>query len=139
MGRPGRKLTLKTRSSTSWSWLTLWWGKRVEVEVPCCGTCHRRIERQRQLRRWIMVLAIAVAVTIAGSIVGGDWGGFKKLLTMGLAVIVLLPVIGWTVLFPPVIDISAGEKHVDYEFQDEMYAHEFAYLNGTKVKGAKPT
>ena len=54
---------------------------------------------------------------------------WMKLARLGAAAVVLIPVIVWWTLRPPVFDVTVAKDHVDYEFRNAEYARRFQVMN----------
>lgn len=135
---PDAKVSLSDRSGKLMSFfspLLYFFGKKSTVDVPCCSTCRGAFRLQRWGRKavmWVMLIAAGgVAWQFRDSVEGR---GLRKLALVGIAIVALAPFIVWEVFRPPYFDITANSKDVDYEFQSEAYAHEFATLNGVEFE-----
>jgi hypothetical protein len=116
------------------TWAVGWWslatmapGARFCVNAPACLECRNRLQRRRGLR------PLAAFGALGSALVFGLLDGFKgqvwAWLTFAIAVGCMLPWFLTELLYPPPLDLAAHATSVDYRFQDEGYAKEFARLN----------
>ncbi|MGL4464114.1 MAG: hypothetical protein ACRC1K_18345 [Planctomycetia bacterium] len=126
---PGATFRAGTHAIGWWNFAFWTIGRRFTVDVPACESCAARMRRQRRLHFAVDVVAIAVGVVVAGSLLQWYQGPFKRWLMFGVVVVCLLPVIWWETLFPRPFGLTAFAETVDYEFRDPVYAAEFTALN----------
>jgi hypothetical protein len=120
------------------TWAVGWWslatmapGARFCVNAPACLECRNRLQRRRGLR------PLAAFGALGSALVFGLLDGFKgqvwAWLTFAIAVGCMLPWFLTELLYPPPLDLAAHATSVDYRFQDEGYAKEFARLNDDEL------
>lgn len=141
---PGGTLRFHKRS-VGWSY-----GEKFSADVPVCGNCRGKVNRQRWLRFSISLGIIGVAIAVwlliyfqepskaepSGSIFGKVLErllpGYLRLegwVGIGIVWVCLFPWALWQIFFPPPFDMTAYADSVDYQFRDAEYAEEFAVLN----------
>tara|TARA_R110002073_G_scaffold89097_2_gene211339 strand:+ start:366 stop:944 length:579 start_codon:yes stop_codon:yes gene_type:complete len=111
-----------------WVWL---FRKSIKHEVPACGACRGPMRR----RKWLELLAFVGVGVLAMSIVipwvqsmglNRQW---RKLVGIGVAIVIAIPYIIWCVIRPPAFDMTVKEDYVEYEFANGIYARRFAECN----------
>jgi hypothetical protein len=111
---------------------------RFRVDAPICGVCKPAFIRARRFRSLVAWLCIAVAVVLMFWLLGAYLRGYprplRKWIMLLAAIVVLAPFFVWELRNPPVFDLTAWPKSVDYEFRDPLYAAEFAHINGSDVR-----
>ena len=113
-------------------------GKLHRARVPACRRCGRRLWAGRVARILLTLVLAFVGVTIALWVLGNYDGPFRRPLALGIAVGSLFPYFMLEAFFPPVFDMTAMPKKVDYEFRDPAYAAEFESLNRQQVEYDPP-
>lgn len=126
---PNHTTRLWTFAIGWWTIVLLTWGVIHVVRVPACKSCARRMHRTRALQLLLTTAIAAAGVALAIWILGSYAGPFRKWLAVGIVIVFMSPYILWGVFFPPAFDMTCFAKTVDYEFEDEAYAYEFAELN----------
>jgi hypothetical protein len=118
-----------------WWTLAFWhFGPRFSVNVPSCHNCRGLIRRQKWIRLAVNAVFILIGVSVGYSALRWYHGPLKKWMVLVVALVCVLPVIFWELLFPGPIELTAYSATVDYEFRDSAYAHEFAALNGIELE-----
>lgn len=131
--QPGDSIRVCTHAIGWWTGALWAFGSRFCVDVPACYSCRIEMRRQKWSRRIITWGFAAIGVAVAVYLLAEYHGPFKRWLTLGIALLCLLPLIVWETLFPPPLDLTAYSNTVDYEFRDAEYATEFAALNNGKI------
>jgi hypothetical protein len=127
-------------NAIGWWTLAFWsFGRRFTVEVPACEPCRSRMRRQRWLQLAVNAVVIVAGVAMAGWLLQGNQGPFKRWLMLGIVLVCLVPVFLWETFFPRPFDMTVYSDTVDYEFRDPDYAAEFAALNQTASADASHT
>jgi len=90
----------------------------------------RRAKKRRTLVLWLFIIA---GIIVAFQILSSYHGIWRHWLIAGIALLCCTPVILWDTFLPPVVELTAFSKTVDYEFRDHEYAYEFADLNDEHV------
>ncbi|MBI5549487.1 MAG: hypothetical protein HY901_36840 [Deltaproteobacteria bacterium] len=127
---PGNAVRVSSKA-TGWYTIVFWMaGSKFTVDVPACQVCGRAFLRQRRLRMVATWAATLVGVLLALRVLRHYEGSGKSWLAMGLALLAISPWFLWQMFSAPAFDLTVGDKKVDYEFRDQVYASEFAELNG---------
>jgi hypothetical protein len=90
--------------------------------------------RARLLVEWSLIL---VAVGLATWALGGQQGFWVKWAIIGLALLALVPMYVWALFHPPLLDLTAYSKTVDFDFRSAAYAKEFEALNTPALNSAE--
>lgn len=132
--QPGDSVTVKGRR-IRWAELFLPWlwfvSKRVHVTVPTCAGCRPRVLASRRWNTLIMIVNLAIAVPFALPLAKscGFGRGTTKILGLAFAFVGLAPYVVWSILRPPVFDITVFKDRIDYEFGYRPYAVDFYNAN----------
>ncbi len=125
---PGDSLELSASPDANWRWLFRKPAART-IQVPACTTCYELMSRQRQLRRWGVVIALAAAVVLYGVLLICYRGPLLNVIRSGGLVFFLLPYFVWEAIFPLPISVTATRTSITYSFEYDVYAIEFTRLN----------
>jgi hypothetical protein len=113
-----------------------WWtifmqstGPRFCVEIPACSPCRGRLRRGALVRLIVEWALILFGVGLATWAHGWQPAGWGKWAIVGLGLSALVPVLVWNQFMPPLLDLTAYSKTVDYDFRDADYAEKFRKLN----------
>ena len=130
---PETSLRFTTRAVGWWTVAMFAFGKRFAADARCCAPCKAALRRTRRVRLAITIVTGMLAALGAVWLLAGKGGPLRVWLTVGVALVLLVPVFTLEFLYPPTFDMTAFSETVDYEFCDETYAREFAELNGGEV------
>ena len=131
---PGATVSVCTASIGLHTLLTGGFGRLYWARVPACRGCGRRLWAGRVFRIVITLGLLFVGVTIALWVLGRYDGPLRRPLGIGIALGSLLPYFMLEAFFPPVFDMTAMPKKVDYEFRDATYAADFESLNREQMR-----
>ena len=98
---------------------------RVSVDVPVCTNCRQSVISGRLRRRIIGFFWAVGAATVAFYCLGNLQKNYK----LGIAVLLLSPLIVWEMINPLPISLNVRYEAITYEFKNEEYAIAFAELN----------
>jgi len=140
--RPGDELRVVGRFSSWWELLFPWlWfvRKPVRLRAPACPDCRAAALWQRRGRFLVLVAMVAIALFVVDPWVRDaeltrQW---KKLARLGAVAVLLVPVIGWWTVRPPVFDVTVAKDHVAYEFRHAEYARRFQAMNVPGTEAAR--
>jgi hypothetical protein len=131
---PGARFEVSTRTVKWWTLMVWEVGERFSVQVPACPGCVRRFRARRRVgiaAYWLFCIA---GVGVARLLLGDLRGPLRELPILGIALALMMPYFLWQVFHPPVLELTAYSKAVEYEFRDRKYAEEFAALNGVELE-----
>ena len=136
-GRSNPDATLKVRGHLLRWWtvvpmlvvslLSLW--KPHSVAVPACSGCKAGFRRQ-QIVRPVVALLVGLPVLIAV----GMFLGETAVTVAGVLLAAFLPRRAIAASLP--VELSVFAKSMEFEFQDPVYAQEFAQVNGAHPESA---
>ncbi|MDF1798450.1 MAG: hypothetical protein P1V81_04690 [Planctomycetota bacterium] len=132
-GEPEDSYRVGTNAIGWWTFTSFSFGRRFVVEAPACVPCADAMGRQRWRSRGFTLVLTILAVAIALSLFGDMEGPARRYVAMGVMLLVMAPYILVQVFWPPVFDVTAFKRSVDFEFANLDYAHEFAELNDGEV------
>lgn len=109
-------------------------GRRVEVEVPCCRSCRVSMVRRRWLLSGFQLLVVFGGLSLVVVLATHLDGVLEDVSIWGGGVLVALALLYFEFFRPPAFGMTPSTRSVCYEFADEIYAAEFAALNGGEVE-----
>jgi hypothetical protein len=115
-----------------WSWL---FRKREKRDVPVCSSCRPVVRRRRWLEAGLLVAATWPAVSLLypwlkEHDLGRQW---NKLILLAVVFAAMFPYYVWSVLRPPLFDMTVRKDMVEYEFATRRYAEQFLLANADAV------
>ncbi len=126
---PGDSLELSTNPHGDWrTFFALDDGGRT-ASVPACAGCRELMERQSQLRRWGVLVAVVISFVLYAVLLYCYHGPLVNVVRAGGLVFFMLPHFVWEALFPLPIDVTAAKSSITYSFEYDIYAIEFKRLN----------
>jgi hypothetical protein len=107
-------------------------GDGLSFSVPICENCFGKTRSRNAIQKglfWAGMIASIIATVLIIFLVGG----MAKIVAVLFVVIFLAPwvIYGW--IAPVPLMVVRGEGIVQFEFQHETYAADFAAMNGTKT------
>ena len=123
-----------TTSIGWWVALLIPFGRKIRVRVPVCRSCWPSVLRQRWFRRLGFWLFAVFGIFAALYLRGGAASFFESYVAVGIVGGCMIPWFIWTVVSPPVFDMTARAKTIEYEFRNADYAEAFAQANGGRCE-----
>jgi len=132
-GEPEDSYRVRTNAIGWWTFTSFSFGRKFVAEAPACIPCADAMGRRRWRSRAISLVFMVLGVALALTLFGDMEGPARRYVAMGVVLLVLAPHMIVEVIWPPVFDVTAFKKTVDYEFASFDYAFEFAELNDGEV------
>ncbi|MHA2389853.1 MAG: hypothetical protein ACXACW_14135, partial [Candidatus Hodarchaeales archaeon] len=109
-----------------WKWI---FETTYEVNINCHSECGEKVKSSSYRRRIIVFIMILVAL------ISYIYFDLSKITGLLLAIISIAPPLLWSEYHPQALECIENYEHTIFSFKNERYAHEFAILNNTKIKG----
>lgn len=103
-----------------------WYSGRLSARLPACRGCRWLMRLQRWFRGAVLLGVIALCTWLRFELFGEE---VSKLWTAAILVPLAVPYYVWIFVYPPTVEVTAGDDLVIYDFKDAEFARDFEALN----------